>query len=102
MDSITFDKTHVSDMGPVTALYEKARDRSAQGPGFSLGGPAYCGCIHARAAYNVHRRSHNIIYIPYEKPVPCIVRIANVDPFILFSYSLSFCLLILTNPIIVP
>ena len=27
-------------IGPVTALYERARDRSAQGPGFSLGGPA--------------------------------------------------------------
>ena len=26
-------------IGPVTALYERARDRSAQGPGFSLGGP---------------------------------------------------------------
>ena len=28
-------------IGPVTALYERARDRSAQGPGFSLGGPVY-------------------------------------------------------------
>ena len=27
--------------GPVTALYMRARDRSAQGPGFSLGGPAH-------------------------------------------------------------
>ena len=27
--------------GSVTALYMRARDRSAQGPGFSLGGPAY-------------------------------------------------------------
>ena len=25
--------------GSVTALYMRARDRSAQGPGFSLGGP---------------------------------------------------------------
>ena len=27
--------------GSVTALYMRARDRSAQGPGFSLGGPVY-------------------------------------------------------------
>ena len=27
--------------GSVTALYMRARDRSAQGPGFSLGGPDY-------------------------------------------------------------
>ena len=27
--------------GSVTALYMRARDRSAQGPGFSLGGPAH-------------------------------------------------------------
>ena len=26
------------------ALYERARDRSAQGPGFSLGGPVYVYC----------------------------------------------------------
>ena len=28
--------------GSVTALYMRARDRSAQGPGFSLGGPDNC------------------------------------------------------------
>ena len=33
----TYEKIYI---GPVTALYERARDRSAQGPGFSLGGPA--------------------------------------------------------------
>ena len=27
----------------MTALYERARDASAQGPGFALGGPAYSG-----------------------------------------------------------
>ena len=33
--------------GSVTALYMRARDRSAQGPGFSLGGPA-CECCVTR------------------------------------------------------
>ena len=44
-------------IGPVTALYERARDRSAQGPGFSLGGP---GChVHKTLSSMVLEKARN-------------------------------------------
>ena len=38
--SIQAEQISKISIGPVTALYDRARDRSAQGPGFSLRGPA--------------------------------------------------------------
>ena len=42
-------------IGPVTALYERACDRSAQGPGFSLGGPVKTWC-RSDSQYQTYRK----------------------------------------------
>ena len=47
----------------LTALYMRARDRSAQGPGFSLGGPVQGHRLYHNLSTHSEGKELNIIYL---------------------------------------